>query len=103
MQQYLPLFHFSQPPVTSMESTCHNIFTKRRDILVMALPPTSGNLLQHILGAHLQIMLWIAAHCEGTAGESRDIANFGGSFRIKIYIPVIAEGDPAPPELLDLI
>ena len=32
-----------------------------------------------------------------------DIANFGWQFRIEIYIPVIAEGDPAPPELLDLI
>ena len=69
----------------------------------MALPPTSANLLQHMLGAHLQIMLWKAADCEGTAGESKDITNCRWKFRIKIYIPVIAEGNPAPPELLDLI
>ena len=43
----------------------------------MTLPPTSANLLQHMLRAHLQIMLWKAANCEGTAGESRDITNFG--------------------------
>ena len=44
---------------------------------MMALPPTSANLLQHMLGAHLQIMLWKAADCEGSEGESRDITNFG--------------------------
>ena len=48
-------------------------------------------------------MLWKAANCEGTASEPRDITNFGWQFQIKIYIPVIAEGDPAPPELLDVI
>ena len=85
MQQCLPLFHYSQPPVTSMESTCYNIFTKRRKILVMALRPTSPNLLQHMLGAHLQIMLWKAANCEGTAGESRDVANLGGSLNQNLY------------------
>ena len=61
-----------------MESTCYNIFTKKkRNPKVMALPPTSANLLQHMLRTHLQIMLWKAANCEGTAGESRDITNFG--------------------------
>ena len=30
MQQCLPLFHYSQPLVTSMESTCYNIFTKKK-------------------------------------------------------------------------
>ena len=78
MQQCIPLFHYSQPPVTSMESTCYNIFTKKkRNPKVMALPPTSANLLQHMLRAHFQIMLWKAADCEGTAGESRDIFNSG--------------------------
>ena len=69
----------------------------------MALLPTYAHLLQHMLRAHLQIMMWKAAHCEGTAGESRDITNFGRKFPIKIYKPVIAEGDPAPPELNDVI
>ena len=73
---------------------------------MMALPPTSANLLQHMLCAHLQNMLWKAADCEGTAGESRDITSFGWyiySFKSKFYIPVIAEGDPAPPELFNVI
>ena len=48
-------------------------------------------------------MLWKAADCEGPVGEVSDITNFRWSFRIKIYIPVIAEGDPVPPELLDVI
>ena len=81
MKQCLALFHYSQPPVTSMESTCYNIFTnkkrKKRDPKVITLPPTSANLLQHMLCAHLQIMLCKAADCEGTAGESKDITNFG--------------------------
>ena len=50
-----------------------------------------------------EIMLWKAVDCEGPAGESRDIANFGWLFRINIYIPGIAEGDPATPRLLDMI
>ena len=82
MKQCLPLFHYSQPPVTSMESTCYNLFTKKkrkkRNPKVMALPPTSAILLQHMFCAHLQIMLWKAADCEGTAGESKDITNLLG-------------------------
>ena len=81
MQQYLPLLHYSKPPEISMESTFYNIFTKKkrkkRNPKVMALPPTSANLLQHMLRAHHQIMLWKAADCEGTTGESRNITNFG--------------------------
>ena len=30
MNAAIPLFHYSQPPVTSMESTCYNIFTKKK-------------------------------------------------------------------------
>ena len=46
MNATMPSFvHYSQPPVTSMESTCYNIFTKKkRNPKVMALPPTSANL-----------------------------------------------------------
>ena len=42
----------------------------------MAIPPTSTNHLQHMPVAHLQIMLK-SPDSEGTAGESRDITNFG--------------------------
>ena len=59
-----------------MESTYYNIFIKKkRNPKVMALPPTSANLLQHILLAHLQIMLWKATDCEGTAVESVVVSN----------------------------
>ena len=59
-----------------MESTCYNIFTEKKRNPSDGFTPTSANLLQHMLGAHLQIMLWKAVDCEGNAGESRDIANF---------------------------
>ena len=48
-------------------------------------------------------MLWNASKCEGPPDESKDITNFGWKFLDKTSIPVIAEGDPAPPELLDVI
>ena len=63
---------------------------------MMALPPTSADLLQHMLQTYFQIMLWKAADCEGPAGESRDITNC--SFKSNLII-----GDPAQSELLDAI
>ena len=48
-------------------------------------------------------MLWKAADCGGPSFESRHIKNFGWKFRDEIPIPVIAEGNSAPPELLDVI
>ena len=53
--------------------------------------------------ANLQGMLWKAADCDGPTDESRDITNFEWKFGNEIPIPVIAEGDLAPPELLDVI
>ena len=95
---------YSQPSETSMESARYNIFTKKkRNPKEMALPPISANLLQRILRAHLQVMVWKAANCEGPPDESSDITNFGWEFPAEIPIPVIAEGYPAPPELLDVI
>ena len=63
MQQCLPLFHYSQPPVTSMEFNCYNIFTKnKKNPKMMDLLTTTTNLLQqHMLQAHLKIMLWKAS------------------------------------------
>ncbi len=69
----------------------------------MALPPTSANLLQHVLRAHLQTMLWKAADQEGPPDESANITHFGWEFRDDIPVPVIAQGDPAPPELIYVI
>ena len=102
------LMNAAMPSFVSLWSTTSNIHgiylpqyihkknRKKRNPKVMALHPTSANLLQHMFCAHLQIMLWKAADCEGTAGESRDITKFGWYFQIKIYIPVIAECHPAP-------
>ena len=64
----------------------------KRNPKVVALPPTSVNLLQHILRAHLQVMLWKASDCVDLPGESRDIQNFGREFRNENSIPVIVEG-----------
>ena len=102
----MPFFNalYGQPPGTSMESTRFTLFTKKkRNPKVMSLPPTSANLMQHILRGHFQIVLWKAANCQGPFDESTDITQFGWQFRDDIPIQVIAEGDPAPPELLDVI
>ena len=64
---------YSQRPAASMESARFKLFTKKKKRpKVMALPPKSA-ILQHILGAHLQVMLWKAADCDGPPDESRDI------------------------------
>jgi len=69
----------------------------------MALPPTSSNLLQHVLRAHLQIILWKAADQHSPPEESVDITRFGWEFKDGIPIPVIDHSDPAPSELIDII
>ena len=48
-------------------------------------------------------MLWKSVICQGPPDESTDIIQFEWEFRDDIPFPVIAEGDPAPPELLDVI
>ena len=58
------------------------------------IPPTSTNPLQHVLRAHLQVMLWMA-------DESNNITNLG--WVIQDTIPGVAQGAPVPPELLDVI
>ena len=95
---------YRQLPGTTMESARFKLFTKKKKSpKVMALPPTSANLLQHVLRAHLQTMLWKAADHQGPPDESADITHFGWEIRDGIPIPVIAQGDPAPPELIDVI
>ena len=93
-----------QPATRNIYGSCSLQFVyEEEEPRVMALPPTSENLLQHILRAHLQIMLWKEADCEVPPAETRDITNFGWKFQDEIPIPVIAGGDSAPPELLDVI
>ena len=80
----------AMPSFVSLKSANSNIYginllqcihTKKRNPNVMALPTTSTHLLQHMLRAHLQILLWKSANCEGTAGESQTL---GGSFESKL-------------------
>lgn len=53
---------------------------------VMALPPTSANLLQHALCAHLQIMQWRAADQQAPPAVTATITDFG--WEVKNDIPV---------------
>lgn len=95
---------YRQPPGTSMESARFTLFTrKKKSPKIMALPPTSTNLLQHVLRAHLQVMLWKSADHQGPPDESADITHFGWDIQDSIPIPVLAQGAPAPPELIDVI
>ena len=91
---------YSQLPGTSMGPACFKLFTKKKNRKVMALPPTSANLLQLALRAHLQTML---SSRPSRHNESADITHFGWEIRDDIPIPVIAQVDPAPPELIDVI
>ena len=92
---------YNQVPGTSMEIARFNLFTKTKSPKVMALPPTSANLLQHALCAHLQIMLWKAADQQAPPAVSANITDFG--WEVQNGVPVMATGEPAPPELVDVI
>ena len=51
---------YGQSPGTSLQSACFQLFaSKKKSHKVMALPPTSSNLLHYVLRAHLQII-----HCK---------------------------------------
>ena len=100
MEAAVPFFSalYRQPPETSMESARFILFTKKKKSpKIMALPPTSVNLLQHVLRAHLQVMLWKAADCEAPPNESTDITLFGWIIQDNIPVPAVAQGAPAPP------
>lgn len=106
MEAVMPFFValYGQTPGTSMEYARFNLFTKRKKPpKVMSLPPTSPNLLHHILRAHLQVMLWKAADNVAPPDESADITTFGWEYQDGIPTPVLSKADPAPPVLLDVI
>ena len=96
---------YSQQTGTSLESACYNIFRKKRNPKAMALPQTSANLTQHnILGLIFKIshVVESSAYKKVLQGSQINITYFVCEFRDEIYLPVIAEGDPAPPDLLDV-
>ena len=99
---FTALYH--QPLGTSMEDARFTLFTKKKKTpKIMALPPTSAKILLHVLRAHLQVMLWKAADQEAPPDESADITHFGWVIQNDIPIPAVAQGAPAPPELVDVI
>jgi hypothetical protein len=106
MEAAIPFFIalYGQPPGTSMESAHFTLFTKKKKSLkVMTLPPTSANLLQRVLRAHLQVMLWKATGHQAPPDETADITHFGWEIPNGIPVPAIAQGGPAPPKLIDVI
>ena len=68
----------------------------------MSLQPTPANLYQHILRAHLQIMLWKVADINYPPLASEDITKFGWFFKDGNVMPVIADEPIAPAALLDI-
>ena len=95
---------YGLPRGTSIESARFAIFAKnKKNPKVMALPTTSANPLQHVLRAHLQMMLWKAADERGPPHESDDITQFGWEFHDGISVPVIAQRDAAPTQLIGVI
>ena len=70
-----------------MESTCYNVFAKKkRNPKMMALPTTSTHLLQHLLWAHLQIWLWKSDNREGTAEVSSTMRELAERSLIGTYL-----------------
>ena len=65
----------------------------------MALRPTSANFLQHALRGHLQFILWKVA----SPAVSVNITEFGWEIQNGIPVPVKATGEPASPELGNVI
>ncbi len=88
---------YRQPLGTAIEDARFTLFTKKKKTpKIMALPPTSANLLLHVLRAHLQVMLWKAADQEAPPDESADITHFGWVIQNDIPVPAVAQSAPAP-------
>ena len=102
---------YGQPTETSIESASFTLYTRnRKSPKVNSLPPTSPNLSLHVLRAHLQTMLWKAADQQSPPDESMYITDFGWKIRdddhpesSDIPVPAVAERDPGPPQLSDVI
>ena len=67
---------YRQPCRTSMENAHFKLFTEKKTTKIIALSPTSANVLLHALRAHLQVMLWKAADQQGSLDQSSDITYF---------------------------
>jgi hypothetical protein len=76
---------------------------RKRTPKVMSLPPTSSNLMLHLLRAHLQVMLWKAADQHGQPNEAEDITKFSWEVKNGVVMPVISREDITPPQLIDVV
>ena len=95
---------YGQQPGVSMESAPFMMFTmKKKSPKIQALPPTSSNLLLHVLRSHLQVVPWKAADQQAPPDEAADITRFGWDILHGVPVPVLAHGDLAPPQLSDVI
>ena len=85
-----------------MESACFKFFTKKKKTHnYLQHPQTCCSMLCGLI--HKLAMLWKAADHQGPPNESAYITHFGCEVRDDIPIPVIAQGDPAPQELINVI
>lgn len=66
---------------TSMEFACFTFHQEEKMLKIMVLPPTSANLLQHVLWAHLQAKLGKAADYQAPPNEQTSLT-LGGMSRI---------------------
>ena len=103
-QQRFFLALYGQPAETSIESARFTLYTRnKKSPKVKALPPTSPNLFLHVLRAHLQTMLWKAADQKSPPDELTSLTDFGWKIRDDVPVPAVADRDPAPPQLSDVI
>ena len=87
-----------------MESARFTLFTRKtKNPKIMALPPTSPNLMLHLWRAHLQVMLLKVADHQTPPDECSNITNFGWKIGDGFPVPVTGASDPAPPQLIDVI
>ncbi len=95
---------YNAPGSISMEEMRYHVFTKqKKKPKLINLPPTSANLHHHILRSHLQVMLWKAADQKEPHNEANDITKFGWEVKDGMPMPQIAQGNPAPPKLIDVV
>ena len=67
------------------------------------LPPIDANLQQHVLRAHLQMLLWKAASQQDPPIEAQDITSFGWNIEDSTITPTVSSAPVAPEVLLDVV
>ena len=97
------LILYDQKDASNLNQARYNIYKKKKTKPnLKSLPPTDLNLIEHILRAHLQVMLWKSANKSEPPEKTQDITKFGWSTKDGI-MPTFAQQPIAPPMLLDVI